>query len=114
MDKPLILNTNHLRPLDKKEWDGPCSCCGKKQARWMFLPANQEGAVSICGLCWLYESVWGQNRREEIFKYVRAVEEEIGAVFLKSKGQLIRFQDADRLLGALALESRMFQLRAAK
>jgi hypothetical protein len=114
MDKPLILNTDHLRPLDRKEWDGPCMSCGKKQARWMFKPANRDGAVSICSLCWLYESVWGQNRREEIFKYVRAVEEEIGTAFLKDKGRLIRVQDADRLLGALALESRMFQLQASK
>lgn len=111
--KPIFINPDHFRPLDKKEWDGPCMCCNLNQARWMFIPANETGAVSICGLCWLYKSVWGQNRSEEIFSYLLKVEDEIGKPFPKAKRKLVRFEDADRILGALALTSRLFQLRAS-
>lgn len=110
----LILNTNHFRPLLKEEWDGPCASCGKHQARWAFIPADRErGAVSVCGLCWMYKSEWGKNRAEQLRNFQHAVEREVGTTFLVDKGKLVRFQDADRLLGALALTSRVFQLQDA-
>ena len=109
----LIINPQHFKPLPKEEWDGPCACCGKKCARWMFIPADQDkGAVSVCGICWIYESQWGKNRARELHEFRMAVEEEIGSSFLIDKGKLVRFEDADRLLGALAFTSKVFQIQA--
>lgn len=107
----LTVNTTHFKPLMKDEWDGPCCGCNKHQARWMFIPSDGDGgALSICGLCWLYESNWGKNREADILEFKSAVEKELGKSFLSDKGKLVHCQDADRLLGAVGLVSQMQSL----
>jgi hypothetical protein len=113
MSATLLINTNHLKPLLKEDWDGPCASCGKKRARWMFIPSDEQGAVSVCGLCWMYESQWGKNRASELAEFKAKVEREIGKSFLVDKGKLVQFEDADRLLSAIALTSQIFQIQGA-
>jgi hypothetical protein len=114
MHTVLTVNTQRFKPLLPDDWGGPCSSCGKPQARWSFFPEDGPGgAVSVCGLCWLYESEWGKNRKEDLLKFKREVEGELGVRFMMSKGRLVRYQDADRLLGAIALTSQMFEMKGA-
>lgn len=114
MSTVLIINTRHFKPLMPDDWGGPCASCEKPQARWTFIPEGETGGVSVCGLCWMYESEWGKNRQTELKAFKRSVEREIGKAFLSDKGKLVRYQDADRLLGAIALSSQMFEALAKR
>lgn len=113
MKSALLINSNHLKPLLREDWDQCCASCSKDRARWMFFPKGEEQKrMPVCALCWLYESSWGKNRKEEIAEFRRSVESEVGKDFLKSGGQLVRCEDADRLLSAIALTSHLFAMRS--
>jgi hypothetical protein len=115
--KPLILNPNNLRPLPEAMWDVSCDKCDRRQARWEFFPSDSPDArkgFMICSLCWLYESEWGKKRREDIDQMIRDVELSTEQIFQRAKGGLLwSCKDADRILGSIALTSRMFLYRGA-
>jgi hypothetical protein len=119
---PLIVDPSRLFPLPQSMWDASCDHCDKRQSRWMFVPVEMGPPVElsgqdslrvkghvICSLCWLYESEWGLKRREHIDAFIRDVELETKAVFARAEdGRLWSCKDADRILGAIALTSRIF------
>ena len=66
----------------------------------------------ICALCWLYESVWGKKRREDLDEMIKDVEVAIDENFQRGDDdRLWACKDADRILGSIALTSRMFIMR---
>jgi hypothetical protein len=119
---PLIVDPNRLFPLPQSMWDAHCDHCDKRQSRWLFVPVEMGPPIEInvpgstraaghviCSLCWLYESEWGLKRREHIDAYIREVELESKAVFARAEdGRLWSCRDADRIMGAIALTSRIF------
>jgi len=109
---PLVLDTRMLRPLPQSLYDAACSNCDKRQSRWEMGPANTDRCVFVCSLCFLYESKWGEARRDQIDILVDEVEKERGQKFLRSVDgtSLLRCQDADQILASVALTSRMFQV----
>lgn len=111
----LIVSPERLRPLPKSMWDSNCAKCDKRQSRWQFIPVDQDprkGGLLMCSLCWLYESAWGERRRADIDEMVREVEVQSGEIFHRGKnGRLWSCRDADRILGAIAMTSRMFLMR---
>lgn len=114
--KPLIIHPKFIRPLPQSMWDVNCAKCDKRQSRWQFFPSDApegvKGGVLVCSLCWLYESDWGKNRREDLDQMIRDVETTAEEIFHKTKdGRLWSVRDADRILGAIALTSRMFIMR---
>lgn len=111
--KPLIVDPTVLRPLPQSMWDMACGWCDKRQARWeVFLPdmpKDGRKGLPLCSLCWLYESEWGSKRRPDLTMFVMSVEEEISRKFEKRPtGELIHGRDGDRILGAIAVTSRIF------
>lgn len=117
MHSPLVINPEYLRPLPESLWNVACDKCDKRQARWEFFPSDEpenDKGFMICALCWLYESEWGQNRREDIDEMIREVEKRAGQIFQRAKGnRLWSCKDADRILSSIALTSRMFVYRSA-
>jgi hypothetical protein len=115
MHKPLILDPRALRPLPQALWGHACSKCDKAQSVWELFagdPSSRKGEP-ICSLCWLYESEWGQERRADIDAMIRAVEVQAEEIFRKElDGRLWACKDADRIMGAISVTSRIATQRA--
>jgi hypothetical protein len=131
MSKPLLIDTNRLKPIDDPELKNvECEVCHKPQARWGFLPfddyeatgndvaSDMEGTEqlphSLCSYCFLYESGWGLARVEDVKLYVSDLETELQMEMSKDEnGRVTDIKQCDNMLGAIALFSRMFELRNA-
>jgi len=108
--RPVYLDPLLLRPLAPALWGISCSMCDKRQSVWE-LPSVKRGEP-VCSLCWLYESEWGKGVREDIDALVRAVEVHKGEIFRKTDdGRLWSCRDADRILGSIAVTSRIVRQR---
>lgn len=108
---PLIIDTRFLRPLPKSMWGANCVNCDKSQAMWEMGPTSEPNPV--CSLCFLYESKWSEKRIDEIHAMVRDVETHTGEPMLRATDNvtLLSAKDGNKILGALAMTSRMFQLQ---
>jgi hypothetical protein len=75
-------------------------------------PAHSENCVFVCSLCFLYDSKWGEARKDQIDVLVDEVEKERGQKFLRAADgtSLLQCKDADQILASIALTSRMFQV----
>lgn len=109
--RPVYLDPLSLRPLAQALCGISCSMCDKRQSVWE-LPSARRGEP-VCSLCWLYESEWGKEHREDIETLVRAVEVYKGEMFKKTDdGRLLDCRDADHVLGSIAVTSRIARQRA--
>lgn len=110
---PLIVDTRFLRPLSKAMYDSPCHRCDRRQSRWEMGPPFGGEVYTVCSLCFLYESKWGEKRVDQIHVLVDEIEREVGEKFLRGADgrTLLSCKDADRVLAAIAMTSRMFQLQ---
>ena len=106
LHKPLIFPPKSLRPLPQSLWDIACEWCNKRQSRWE-IPKGRAGEP-LCSMCWLYESEWAKPRREDVDMLIREVETETGEQFKRLEdGRLWSCEDADRIVGAIAVTSRI-------
>ena len=115
--KPLLIDSRFLRPLPQSMWDTACVKCDKRQAKWAFTPDDEDLPPSedypMCSLCWLYESDWGKERRSDIDAMILDVQKVKGKIFQRAKGnKLWSCKDADSILGAIVMTSRMFEIQA--
>lgn len=109
--KAVFLDPELLRPLPPSLWGHACSECDKRQSVWE-LPSEARKGAPVCSLCWLYETEWGKERREDIDGMIRAVEARTEAFRKTDDGRLWSCRDADRILGAIAVTSRIVSQRA--
>jgi hypothetical protein len=122
IEKPLIVDTNRLRPIPKDLFpDGqliPCSSCNYPRARWAFMDVeSKEGddPVPVCSRCFLYESGWGEVRQDELKTYIAELVKETKRPFDLDENQVLKNdKDCDAVLGAITLFSRMMELRTAQ
>lgn len=108
----IFLDPRTLRPLPQSLWGHSCAWCDKAQSVWELFEAEKERArrkgKPLCSLCWLYESTWGREYRESLNELIRAVEAATDDTFQKTgDGRLWACRDADRLLGSIAVTSRI-------
>lgn len=113
--KPLFVDSRFLRPLAQSMWDCACSSCDKRQSKWDFIPVDNpppSGGFPMCSLCWLYDSEWGKTRRTEVDVMIKDVEKSRGKAFQRAKGgKLWACKDADGILGAVVMTSRIFEIQ---
>jgi hypothetical protein len=122
--KPLLIDPRMLMPLPKALWGTACDNCNRPQSKWrifspMKRPAEPGAAIPItdadfgptCSVCFLYESPWSKQRREDIQRFITDLEHEIGEKFLVDPDGRLTPNAADRALGAIALTSRMFEMQ---
>jgi hypothetical protein len=111
--KPLYVNPDFLRPLPKPMWGTACSTCDKPHSRWSVQVAGGD-PVPSCSVCFLYDSFWGKPLRKSLDLMVTGVEVELGNVFARGEdGRVTRAEDADRVLGAIVMTSRLFRAHDA-
>ena len=111
---PLVVDTSRVSPItERKLLDSDCSHCGKARARWFFQPDEvEEGALFICSICWLFESNWGRNRKDEVEALIKETEDYMRCVFVRDdEGRLTERDSADRIMGAICYMSRMLEMR---
>jgi hypothetical protein len=111
----LTINSRMLRPLPEDLQNSACSVCNKRQARWHRGSPQRDlsGDEIVCGLCYLYETEWGEAHAGSVAEFVQAVSSVAldGPLALDASGKLIHCSDADRVLGSIALTSRMFRMQ---
>jgi hypothetical protein len=121
--KPLIIDPRLLMPLPKALWGTACDNCNRAQAKWrVFSPMQRPAdgnAIPItdadfsptCSVCFLYESPWGKQRREDIQRFIADLEQEMHQKFLLDPSGRLTPNAADQALGAIALTSKMFEMQ---
>lgn len=117
MKKPLRLDTSLFTMLDKESWNVACAVCDKLQSKWELLtraagPGLTDTKAPICSMCFLYESRWGKDRAKELQEYLIEVvaQETKRKMLLGPTGGLTSNDDADFILGILALTNRRFDV----
>jgi Pyruvate/2-oxoacid:ferredoxin oxidoreductase delta subunit len=115
LKKPLLVDTSRLQPItEARLQDSECAHCRKTRARWLFKPIEDDKPLFMCAVCWLYESEWSKNRREDLDALIADTEQEIGSLFSRDgEGRLNNGRDADRIMGAICALSRVMQMRGA-
>lgn len=120
--KPLRIDTNRLRLLNKSMWGCACSVCDKLQSKWEMEVTTENAskpgqvepteAIQICSMCFLYESKWGQNRAVDLREYLREVlaSDPDRKIILSPEEKLTNIDDADFILGCIVLTSRKFDI----
>jgi len=103
--KPVLLDPATVRPqMDEPRF---CATCKKKSARWLVL--TDSAWISMCSLCWLYATPWGEQNAEGLAELVVGTEKSLGRQFVCVDGKLSDFADGDRILSAISLTSRIFK-----
>lgn len=94
MKRPIILDTEWVRPIGSSTESGVCMTCSEFVARWAIgKPPN--GYLS-CARCFLYTSPWGKSHRTQIDELVAGMEEARG-VTVSIDGVVVG-KDADAIL----------------
>lgn len=126
--KPLLIDPRVLRPLPQSMWNMACTICDRRLSRWEVFDFRDDAIAPkarhgrpVCSLCWLYKSEWGKANRADIDLMIRDVELDCGFSFERSlvgeivkegerqpDGRLQNCKDADRVLAAIAVTSRVF------
>lgn len=99
-----------LRPLPTSLRGIECALCRKKTASWAawsFLP-DDPTELSICSLCFIYDTVWSKSNSDVVAKIVDEVEKSRGDVFKRdSDSRLEMAAQADHVLGVIVLASKV-------
>lgn len=115
--QPVLIDTTRVLPLPQHMKGIICSNCDKPLAVWEFKPDDTEalGSLLLCSFCLLYKSFWGQNRREQIDHFISEVEKKMGVGMIRDdENRLVFSKDCDRIMGAIALASKLFQAMDAR
>jgi hypothetical protein len=109
VNKPIIIDTEWIRPFDAGATAMPCMTCSG-DSRWIIgKPPNNYFS---CARCFLYSSPWGKENRERIGEFVVEVE---GAINKKiSDDGIVWSTEADRILSSIVAVSGIARARAQR
>lgn len=112
--KALRIDTNRLTMLDKTMWNCACSVCDKLQSRWA-MRTEEEEPKPICSLCFLYQTKWGQDRKDTLADYLSEISKQQTErkMLISATGELVSPADGDFVVGIVALTSRQFDVEDA-
>lgn len=117
MKQPVLLDPALMRPRMDAD-PCPCAHCARKSARWLWLKRTDEGAslwLTTCSLCWFYTTPWGTENAEGLAELIAATEQRMGRQFARTTdGKLLEAADADRILSAVSITSRIFKAAERK
>lgn len=108
MRNDILASLRALKPLPKNSWNVNCSLCDKPQARWL-LQLGLPNPVFVCGMCVLYDSLWGQNNTEFVGGIMDQIRRQSDREFPVLDGKLQRPTDADDILGVIVLMEMTFR-----
>lgn len=101
-----------LSPLPKKVMGANCVECDRPQADWDLQAV--PGLAPVCSLCVLYKVPWLNKSEEDIACLVELVEASVGPFEKDEQGRLIRSEDADRIVSALVMTSKVVVLTSRR
>jgi len=110
MQKPIILNTEWVRPFDAGSSTQPCMTCSGNSARWIVGKA--PNAYFSCARCFLYTSPWGKEHKLHIQEFVAEVEESINKKI--SDEGVVWSTEADRILSSIVAVSGIAKARSQR
>ena len=116
MPKTIYIDPGTIRPLPKAMQGIGCAVCNRVQSVWERTHVRtQQSGDPVCSLCWMYETGWGKDNKEALSEFVSEVEDSLSALFKKTEdAKLERCEDADRIMSALVLTTRMFKLKGVR
>lgn len=110
MNKPIIIDSEFVRPLDAGSSPKICIKCTMASARWMI--GKPPNSYLTCARCFLYTSPWGVHHKERIAAFVAEVQEVIGHK-IEDDG-IVRHSEADRILSSIVAVSGIARVRAQR
>ena len=110
MQKPILLNTEWVRPFDAGASTQMCMTCSSGNARWII--GKPPNAYFSCARCFLYTSPWGEQNSIRIQQFVSEVEESINKKI--SDEGVVWSTEADRILSSIVAVSGIARARAQR
>lgn len=110
MKRPIILDTEWVRPFDVGADPSVCMTCSKQAARWAV--GKPPNGYFSCARCFLYTSPWGKANTEHIKEFVVSVEESMGRDI--SIEGVVLDTEADRILSSIVAISGIARARAQR
>lgn len=110
MDKPIILNTEWVRPFDAGVSAQSCMTCTGQAAKWII--GKPPNSYFSCARCFLYSSPWGKQHLVQIQQFVTEVEGSINKKI--SDDGVVWSTEADRILSSIVAVSGIARARAQR
>ena len=110
MKRPIILDTEWVRPFDAGMSPAICFTCSDHSARWAV--GKPPNGYFSCARCFLYTSPWGKQHGEHIREFVGNVEEALGRS-ISIEGVVVP-DEADRILSSIVAVSGVAKARAQR
>lgn len=105
----IYIDPRLLSPAPKHVQGVACVACdriGKAGAKWAFYPGgNQAIPVLLCSPCFI--EGWAPKQGPEFKEYLGKVEEKMGRSLVWETETRLSSEDADRILAAIAVTSRI-------
>jgi len=106
MKRPVIVDAEWIRPLTSSDETLHCAKCLQPGARW--LVGRHPNTSVWCAHCFLYDTDWGKKEAQSISELV----EEVGQQgHLATRDGKVARDDADRILSAIVMVSKMVKAR---
>jgi hypothetical protein len=110
MKRPVLLDSEWVRPSITDDKPQPCASCLKIAARWgVGKPPNNYFS---CAYCFLYRTPWGKDNALKIRDLVIEVEGEMGRSI--SDDGIVQEGEADRILSSIVAISGIAKARAQR
>jgi len=110
MKKPIIIDSEWIRPMDAGSSAKICIACSMESARWSV--GKPPNTYLTCARCFLYTSPWGKSNKEKIASFVAEVQEVLGRK-IEDDG-FVRHGEADRILSSIVAVSGIARVRAQR
>lgn len=110
MNKPIIIDSEWVRPLDAGASAKICITCAAESARWMV--GKPPNSYLTCARCFLYMSPWGKQHKDQIDDFVAEVEATLNRKI--SDEGYVRSGEADRILSSIVAVSGIARVRAQR
>lgn len=97
----LLIKYGVVRPIGPKDSEKVCVSCLKPQARWLYVPNDNE---PWCAHCFLYKTDWARGNADGRDKLIKDIEIEMGAKLTDAMG-VLKASEADRVLASVVMVS---------
>lgn len=110
MNKPIIIDSEWVRPFDAGADAKICITCTSESARWMV--GKPPNSYLTCARCFLYMSPWGKQNKDRIGDFVIEVEAVLNRKI--TDDGYVRATEADRILSSIVAVSGIARVRAQR
>lgn len=113
-NKPIVINAQGLRVLPNELQGSACALCDKRQAVWEMVAPGVDAQMIVCSFCYLYHPS-NAEMFSRLPQFIEELEKVKSRVFPKNPdGRLTEISDANGILSALVMTSRIFQMRGRR